>query len=62
MITLGRLKQVEVIINTTGCLLEYPYFKKYYKSIAIDLGKQQKLDVEPKERQQINLIGNLNRA
>ena len=62
MITLGRLKQVEVIINTTGCLLEYPYFKKYYKSIAIDLGKQLKLDVEPKERQQINLTGNLNRA
>ena len=21
---------------TTGCLLDYPYFKKYYKLIAID--------------------------
>ena len=26
---------------TTGCLLDYPYFKKY-KLIAIDLSKQQK--------------------
>ena len=25
--------------NTTGCLLDYPCFKKYYKLIAIDLSK-----------------------
>ena len=25
---------------TTGCLLDYTYFKKYYKIIAIDLSKQ----------------------
>ena len=25
---------------TTGCLLDYPYFKEYYKLIAIDLSKQ----------------------
>ena len=24
---------------TTGCLLDYTYFKKYYKMIAIDLNK-----------------------
>ena len=24
----------------TGCLLDYTYFKKYYKRIAIDLSKQ----------------------
>ena len=24
---------------TTGCLLDYTYLKKYYKMIAIDLGK-----------------------
>ena len=24
---------------TTGCLLDYAYFKKYYKMIAIDLSK-----------------------
>ena len=28
---------------TTGKLLDYDYFKKYYKLIAIDLGKQQVL-------------------
>ena len=33
---------------TIGCLLDYPYFKKYYKLIAIDLSKQQKLDADPK--------------
>ena len=30
------------------CLLDYPYFKKYYKLIAIDLRKQQKLDADQK--------------
>ena len=24
---------------TTGCLLDYPYLKKYYKLIALDLSK-----------------------
>ena len=33
---------------TTECLLDYPYFKKYYKLIAIDLSKPQKLDADPK--------------
>ena len=31
---------------TTGCFLDYPYFKKYFKLIAIDLNKQQKLDAD----------------
>ena len=35
--------------------------KKYYKLIAIDLSKQQKLDADPKAIQQINLSGNLDR-
>ena len=26
---------------TTGCLLDYIYFKNYYEMIAIDLNKQQ---------------------
>ena len=47
---------------TTGCLLDYPYFKKYFRLIAIDLSKQLKLDVDPKARHQINLIGNLDEA
>ena len=33
---------------TTGCLVDYTYFKKYYKMIAVDLSKQQGLDADPK--------------
>ena len=44
---------------TTGCLLDYPYFKIYYKLIAIDLSKQQKLDAEPKAIEQNGFTGNL---
>ena len=40
---------------TTGCLLDYAYFKNYYKMAAIDLGKQQALDAEPKAKEQIIL-------
>ena len=32
---------------TTGCLLDYPYFKKHYKLVATDLSKQQKIDADP---------------
>ena len=31
----------------TGCLLDYNYFQKYYKMIAIDLSKQQEHDSDP---------------
>ena len=44
---------------TTGCLLDYNYFKKYYKMIATDLSKQQALDADPKAIQQINFTGNV---
>ena len=47
---------------TTGCLLDYTYFKKYYKMIAEDLSKQQALDADPKRIQQINFTANLDRA
>ena len=33
---------------TTGCLLDYLYFKENYKMIAIDLSKQQALDADPR--------------
>ena len=46
----------------TGCLLDYCYFRKYYKLIAVDLSKQQKLDADPKTIQQINLTRNLDEA
>ena len=44
---------------TTGCLLDYIYFKEHYKLIAIDLSKQQQLNADPKSMQQINFTGNL---
>ena len=44
---------------TTGCLLDYIYFKNYYKMIAVDLSKQQALDADPKAIQQINFKANL---
>ena len=47
---------------TTGCLLDYSYFKENYKMIAIDLSKQQALDVDPRAIQQINFTANLDRA
>ena len=34
---------------TSGCLLDYTYFKKYYKMIAIDLSRQQALDANPEQ-------------
>ena len=46
---------------TTGCLLDYVYFKKYYKMIAIDFSKQQALDTDPRAIQQINFTVNLDR-
>ena len=47
---------------TTGCLLDYTYFKNYYKMISLDLSKQQALDTDPKAIQQINFTANLDRA
>ena len=44
---------------TTGCLLDYAYFKNYYKMIAIDLSKQHALDADPRAIQQINFTENL---
>ena len=46
---------------TTGCLLDYSYFKDHYKMIAIDLSKQQALDADPRAIQQINFAANLDR-
>ena len=47
---------------TTGCLLDYPYFKDSYKMIATDLSKQQALDADPRAIQQINFTANLDRS
>ena len=47
---------------TTGNLLDYDYFKKYNKLIAIDLSKQQVLQENEDLIQQINFIGKLEQA
>ena len=46
---------------TTGCLLDYSYFKNHYKMISADLSKQQVLDTNPRAIQQINFTANLER-
>ena len=46
---------------TTGCLLDYNYFNKYYKLIAIDLSKQQTRNADLEAIQQINFTENLAR-
>ena len=47
---------------TTGNLLDYDYFEKLYKLIAIDLSKQQVLQENEDLIQQINFIGRLTEA
>ena len=47
---------------TTSNLLDYDYFKKYYKLIAIDLRKQQVLQENEHLIQQINFIRRLEQA
>ena len=47
---------------TTDSLLDYDYFKKYYKLIEIDLSKQQVLQENEDLIQQINFIGKLEEA
>ena len=42
---------------TTGCLLDYAYFKDNYKLIAVDLSKQKALDADPRAIQQIVFRG-----
>ena len=43
-------------------MLDYSCFKDHYKLIAIDLSKQQALDVDPRTIQQIIFTANLDRA
>ena len=47
---------------TTGNLLDYDYFKKYYKLIAIDLSKQEVLQENEDLIQQINFVGRIEEA
>ena len=51
--------QPEKVIDdyTTGCLLDFPYFKKSYKIIAADLSKQKALDADSRAIQHIIFTG-----
>ena len=62
LITYGSIRKIATGKGddyTTGCLLDYNYFKKYHKMIVIDFSKQQALDADPKPRQQFNFTRNL---
>ena len=64
-VTYGNIRKIATgrgDVYTTGCFLDYPYFKDSYKMIAVDLSKQQALDADPRAIQQINFTANLYRA
>ena len=44
---------------TTGCLLDFAYFKKYYRIIAVDLSKQKALYADSRAIQQIIFSGKI---
>ena len=44
---------------TTGCLLDYQYFKDHYQLIAVDLSKQKELDADSRVIQKIEFYGML---
>ena len=46
---------------TTGCSLDYTYFRDNYKMIAVDLSRKQALNADPRAIQQINVTANLDR-
>ena len=43
-------------------MIDYIYFRNYYKIIVVDLSKHQAPDADPKAIKQINFTGNLDRA
>ena len=45
---------------TTGCLLDYQYFKDPYQVIAVDLSKQKELHADPRTIYKIEFYGKLN--
>ena len=44
---------------TTGCLLDYHYFKDHYQPVAVDLNKQKELNADSRAIQQIEFYGML---
>ena len=44
---------------TTGCLLDYQYFRGHYQLICCNLSQQKELDADEKYNQQIEFYGKL---
>ena len=44
---------------TIGCLLDFAYFEKNYRLIAVDLSKQKALDADSRAIQQIIFTGKI---
>ena len=44
---------------TTGCLLDYQYFKNHYQLIAVDFSKQKELHADQRAIQQTEFYGML---
>ena len=44
---------------TTGCLLDFQYFKDHYQLIAVDLSKQKELDADSRAMEQAEFYGML---
>ena len=62
MRTYGNNRKIgtgEAVDYTTGCLLDYLYFKDYHQMIAIDLSKKKNPWFGPKAIQEIIFNGNL---
>ena len=38
-------------------MLDHDYIKNHYTLIAVDLSRQKELDADPKEIQQVELVG-----
>ena len=57
-----KIATVQGDYYTTGCLLDYSYFRENFKMILIDLSKQLTRKVDLKAMQQINFTGNLEKA
>ena len=53
---LEKMQLVKEFNYATGCLLNYPYLKGNYEKIAIELGKQQAIDLILKQLNKLILL------
>ena len=54
-----EIRKISTGQGTAGCLLDFAYFEKNYRLIAVDLSKQKALDAESRAIQQIILTGKI---